>query len=629
MTVTPTDSISATTLRTALRQACEALLGERERSGHWQGELSSSALSTATAVTALELLRRCGEAPDDGPVAGLIEGGLAWLARHVNRDGGWGDTVCSHSNIATTALAAGAFRAADRCGRYAAVAQRGLDWVERAGGIEGIRRRYGKDRTFSVPILTQLALAGVVDWDDVSPLPFELACLPPQLYRWARLPVVSYALPALIAIGQARYHALPPKSASWRFLRRWCCGPSLRLLERIQPSSGGFLEATPLTAFVTMSLISTGRYAHPVVQRGVEFLRRSVRRDGSWPIDTNLATWVSTLSVNALGDRLPAEARLPLRDWLLQQQYKQVHPYTHAAPGGWAWTDLPGGVPDVDDTSGAILALLELSGGETPRQAIPGDVADACAGGVRWLLDLQNRDGGWPTFCRGWGKLPFDRSAPDLTAHSLRALLAWQRLVGDGVVASPWTKRLRTAVRRGFAYLARSQRPDGSWVPLWFGNQDAADEENPVYGTSRVLLAYQAAGLLDSAPARRGASWLAKAQHRDGGWGGSAGVTPSVEETALAVQALACMPSYHDRCRRAVQYLIERQIQTNGSKPSPIGLYFAKLWYSERLYPWIFTVSALRQAEKAFADESPESGVPPRAVPAEPIPHGISAEDVP
>jgi hypothetical protein len=40
---------------------------------------------------------------------------------------------------------------------------------------------------------------------------------------------------------------------------------------------------------------------------------------------------------------------------------------------------------------------------------------------VRWLLDLQNGDGGIPTFCRGWGALPFDRSAPDLTAHALRA----------------------------------------------------------------------------------------------------------------------------------------------------------------------------------------------------------------
>ena len=39
---------------------------------------------------------------------------------------------------------------------------------------------------------------------------------------------------------------------------------------------------------------------HPVARRGIEFLKDSVRPDGSWPIDTNLATWVTTLSVNAL-----------------------------------------------------------------------------------------------------------------------------------------------------------------------------------------------------------------------------------------------------------------------------------------------------------------------------------------
>ena len=68
---------------------------------------------------------------------------------------------------------------------------------------EAVRRRYGKDRTFSVPILMTCALAGLVPWHEVPPLPFELACLPQSWYRFARLPVVSYALPALIAIGQA------------------------------------------------------------------------------------------------------------------------------------------------------------------------------------------------------------------------------------------------------------------------------------------------------------------------------------------------------------------------------------------------------------------------------------------
>jgi squalene-hopene/tetraprenyl-beta-curcumene cyclase len=31
-------------------------------------------------------------------------------------------------------------------------------------------------------------------------------------------------------------------------------------------------------------------------------------------------------------------------------------------------------------------------------------------------------------------------------------------------------------------------------------------------------------------------------------------------------------------------------------EPSPIGFYFAKLWYFEKLYPLIFTVAALGRA---------------------------------
>src|SRR5439155_23987313 len=52
--------------------------------------------------------------------------------------------------------------------------------------------------------------------------------------------------------------------------------------------------------------------------------------------------------------------RSGLRSWLQRQQFTQRHPYTGAAPGGWGWTDLPGSVPDADDTSGALLALSHL-----------------------------------------------------------------------------------------------------------------------------------------------------------------------------------------------------------------------------------------------------------------------------
>ncbi|TXT18218.1 MAG: squalene-hopene cyclase, partial [Planctomycetota bacterium] len=74
---------------------------------HWVGELSTSALSTATAVMALEQMRRqYVSAGRDVPESWtrLIRGGVEWLIAHQNADGGWGDTVKSVSNISTTML---------------------------------------------------------------------------------------------------------------------------------------------------------------------------------------------------------------------------------------------------------------------------------------------------------------------------------------------------------------------------------------------------------------------------------------------------------------------------------------------------------------------------------------------
>src|SRR5262249_22437073 len=144
-------------------------------------------------------------------------------------------------------------------------------------------------------------------------------------------------LPALIAIGQAVHHHRSPRNPAIRLIRRMAIGKSLRVLQKIQPTSGGFLEATPLTSFVTMALASISRADHPVVAMCVEFLVKSVRPDGGWPIDTNLATWVTTLSVNALaaaGDLDRLDRKEHVRDWLLRQQFNGRHPYTGAEGGG-------------------------------------------------------------------------------------------------------------------------------------------------------------------------------------------------------------------------------------------------------------------------------------------------------
>jgi squalene-hopene/tetraprenyl-beta-curcumene cyclase len=449
------------------------------------------------------------------------------------------------------------------------------------------------------------ALAGLVQWREVPSLPFELACFPQSWYRWLGLPVVSYALPALIAIGQAVYHHRPPWNPITRMLRRAVIGKSLQVLTRIQPSNGGFLEAAPLTAFVTMGLASSGKADHPVVQKAVEFLVASVRPDGSWPIDTNLSTWVTTLAINALAaarDLQALDRKEYLIDWLLAQQYRERHPYTGADPGAWAWTPLPGAVPDADDTPGAILAICHLDPFvSTTRPGHKSAAMQVAWRAASWLINLQNRDGGMPTFCRGWGKLPFDRSGTDLTAHALRAFHALAASTDHPTEAFP--RLFGGVTRSGMEYLARSQRADGSWLPLWFGNQHAPDDINPTYGTARALAAYRDLGLLESEPARRGVAWLFANQNDDGGWGGGKGTPSSVEETALAVEALLGSDTSPTRKRgaeeavqRGLTWLIQRVEAGRLAEAAPIGFYFARLWYFESLYPIIFTVAALGRA---------------------------------
>src|ERR1051325_5238627 len=81
----------------AYRTARRELLAERNSAGHWTGELSASALSTPTALSALALARpELGHAPAgaSSPTGqgGLVERGIAWLAKFQRADGGWGDT---------------------------------------------------------------------------------------------------------------------------------------------------------------------------------------------------------------------------------------------------------------------------------------------------------------------------------------------------------------------------------------------------------------------------------------------------------------------------------------------------------------------------------------------------------
>ncbi len=587
------EAVGQNDVMAALAATRRHLLAERGTDGLWSGQLSSSALSTAVASFALYQM---------DPVAHheTITRAQCWLADHLNSDGGWGDTPESPSNLSTTLLGWAALGLAGVGEPVIAQAEQAAGrWITQAVGslepgplAQAVVESYGNDRTFSAPILTVCALAGRLGdepWRWVPQLPFEWCVLPRGLFRFARLEVVSYAIPALIAIGLVRHRRAPRNSPVSGWLRDAITPRALRILRRCQPVHGGFLEAAPLNGFVAGSLAAAGLRDHPVAVDCARFLVATVRPDGSWPIDTNLATWLTALSVNALaaGDGLNGLSSIECttqQTLMMMHQTQVVHPFTQAAAGGWGWTGLPGAVPDADDTAGVLLALFNL-GPDAPG------VRTAAEQGIRWLLGVQNGDGGIPTFCRGWGRLPFDRSCPDITAHALVAFDAWYARMDAGLRGE-----LDVAIEAGVEYLTRAQQADGSWLPLWFGNQLTTGQTNPTYGTAHVVRALSrlTPGRLPDRGAlvERGMTWLLKAQNEDGGWGGAKGVPSTIEETALAITALAAGDG-DEAARRGAGWLVERTRMGSQFEAAPIGLYFARLWYSERLYPVIFTLQAL------------------------------------
>ncbi len=620
-------------LTAAHQTARRQLLAERNSASHWTGELSSSPLATATAISALVLARQDGtngglpaytpgEEPSHadeifrGDLSEQLLHSLHWLAKQQNEDGGWGDTDRRASNIAATMLVQAAFHLTAVPAKYAGLLERANAYVASQGGIAGLRRHHQGDKTCVAPILANCALADMVPWRKVPAVPFELACLPQKYSRHCR-PAACYAISASVAAGTTRFYHAPPRNPFVRWLRHAAVEPSLQILEARQPDSGGFLETTPLTSFVVMSLVSTGRTEHPVARRGIEFLLAGVRPDGSWPLSTNMATWNTSQALTALAVDLPsvpdkqttAEPALPenllaenLQEasaWLLECQHRFQHRETGRPLGGWSWTDRRGGLPTAEDTAAALLAVAGTYHASPPplREQVRQSVGLALA----WLLESQHKDG-------GWGNLADRRSGPDLTAQVLRALHVWTTRLDLEKKEPALFTGLRLAMRRGQQCVERGQQGDRCWYPLWFGNPLPTAEVNPVYATAQVLQMYQQLGCGPTQSARRAAHWLVGCQLPEGGWGpagdASAGnrTASGVVETAVAIEALLprCeqSPEIAASVSRGLAWLVAAVLDGRPAEPTHIGFYLAKLWYDERLCPQIFATRALASAHQ-------------------------------
>lgn len=330
--------------------------------------------------------------------------------------------------------------------------------------------------------------------------------------------------------------------------------------------------------------------------------------------------WDTAISLRALraagmaSDQESIEAAV---DWLLDNEIRFKGDWAQTVdcpPAGWCFEHANRFYPDLDDTAMVVMALVKQLDDATPdfrperaefHSAPDGRVARldrilaAMARAEKWMLAMQNRDGGWGAFDRDNDReflcyVPFadhnamiDPSTPDLAARVLEALGLLGKRIGH------------PAVDRAVAYLRKTQEPDGSWFGRWGVNY--------IYGTWQVLVGLNAVGVPTSdRVVVAAANWLIAHQQADGGWGespdsyaephkrGQGNTTASQAAWAL-LGLMAAGYWEHSSVRRGVEYLVERQRPDGGWDESEFtGTGFPRVFYLRyHMYPIYFPLLAL------------------------------------
>ncbi len=268
-------------------------------------------------------------------------------------------------------------------------------------------------------------------------------------------------------------------------------------------------------------------------------------------------------------------------DWMLSKEIRRQGDWSvkrpNTEPSGWAFEYNNEHYPDIDDTAMVLLALSKMQGQKPAAQR------ECVERAIRWLLDMQGRDGGWAAFDvdNNWvflNNVPFadhnamlDPNCADITGRVLEGLAA------HGVA------RDHQAVRRGVEWLVRNQETDGSWYGRWGVAY--------IYGTCFALRGLAAADEDNHEPhIQRANEWLRSIQNADGGWGEScasydngiftpAHSTPS--QTAWALMGLiAGGDTYSSSVLNGIRYLLETQRPDgNWDEDLSTGTGFPKVFY--------------------------------------------------
>jgi squalene-hopene/tetraprenyl-beta-curcumene cyclase len=612
----------------AVARATDWLAARQHRDGYWWGEL--------TADTTLEsdwiLLQLWLHPPVDGvwnpPERARIDRAVESILARQLPDGGFNIYPQGPPDVSATVKA------------YFALKLAGLDYDDPR--LKRARERIlalGGIQAANSYVKINLSLFGLYPREGAPTVPPELMLLPGnfiyQMSSWTRAIVIPLAivhafnprrpvpkgfhLQELFAPGVRTAFTEGAKFFSWRnvfytadrFLKWWERHGSRSVRQKaIRKAEKWMLERTrytdglgaiyPPMMYVIMALDLLGYPVdHPErVEAQRQFDRLMVDDERGFYFQPCFSVvWDTAIAGYALGlGGEPPEAALSrAADWLVTKEVRHKGDWSvkrpKTEPAGWYFEFANEFYPDIDDTAMVLLALSRAQGKPAAQSA-------AVNRAVKWLLDMQSKDGGWAAFDvdNNWQSLsyvPFadhnamlDPTCPDITGRVLEALCAC------GVSQN------HPAVQRGVKYLLQTQEADGSWYGRWGVDY--------IYGTFLALRGLAAAGVSElEAPVQRALEWVRANQNFDGGWGEScasydenryvaAASTPS--QTAWAVLALlAGGDTTSASLKDGVEYLLRTQT-SDGTWDEDLatGTGFPRVFYlSYHLYRHSFPVMAL------------------------------------
>lgn len=603
-----------------IQSSAEALLESQSPIGAWMECFDTGTMSDAQTAISLYFLNIKDEV--------WIEGLLHRIKSGLRESGYWGLYSDDDGDLSTTVECYYALQLYNRWVEHPEIQQQVEQNIIRSGGLQKCRN------------LTKmfLAVGGEIPWFWL-PTPWLYKFLfstisPIRIHHIVTFTRLHIAPMILLSATKARLHDdhvlghLMTRStiSITRLINKWVSRlPSKfvvpqKYIQQCQKfiqdhvendgSLGGYHSSTFLYLFTFYK--NGDREGRDKIAKIISGIRANYHVDPSGEIQhqqtCNAHIWNTALATNSLlqtGLFSPAHWAIQRAVHFLVTKQQMIH--SHLDYAGWGFSSNNTKHPDVDDT----IACLEAISYFKKKYALEWHR------GVRWVVHMQNRDGGWSAFenNKGAALLEYipandmknamsDPSTPDMTGRVVQFLTKHHIMSVDDI-----------AIVKAKKWLIHHQRKDGSW----FGRWGSAF----LYGTWCAVKGLASIEKANHPTLCRAKEWLLAIQHADGGFGescksdvesryvphprGQPTQTAWGLDTLLTLYDVEAVPVERARlkvaCDAAVNWLVDHFHNGKWRDLDPTGTAFpGALYIKYHLYPKIWPLVALSHYQDSIRD---------------------------